>query len=209
MIKVFEKLISLSNNHEIIDVTRDCLVRHVSSASDKVLFMLYISWIIALKDLQLLVKGSAKTQSILPKFIETKFPTLPDTVDTLLEWDMWPTIIAALSNKYKMAFHIKILLFIASIPIDQSQKICQHVTNVLDNTQCKLQSGEITVEMLLHLKNKWDTNLGQMISALSMDQGKFLSDIQFASKRVYTFKIFLMLLKEFFSSVPISKAACC
>ena len=42
MIKVFDKLISISNDHEIIDVTRDCLVRHVSSASDKVLYMLNI-----------------------------------------------------------------------------------------------------------------------------------------------------------------------
>lgn len=106
-----------------------------------------------------------------------------------------------------MAFCIKFCCFIASIPIDQSQKICQHVKNVLEDIQCKLQSGEITAEMLLLLKNKWDTHLVQMMSALSMDQHKFLSDMRFANKMVYTFRVFLMLLKEFFSSIPISKAA--
>ena len=36
MVEVFEKLMTLSSDHDIIDVTRDCLVKHATSANNKV-----------------------------------------------------------------------------------------------------------------------------------------------------------------------------
>ena len=105
-----------------------------------------------------------------------------------------------------MNYSFHVIIIIASSSSDKVQEIlCQHLSDILEDTQCKLESGEITVKMLLCLKNKWDTHLVQMLPALSMDQNKFLSNIQFANKRVYTFKLFLKLLKEFAFSFPISR----
>lgn len=100
----------------------------------------------------------------------------------------------------KFYFHV---IFIVNTPSNKSQKICRHVMNILKKTQCQLEAGEITVELLLHLESKWDTQLFHIMSALSMNHDKFLSDVLFANKRVHTFKILLMLLKRFVSSITV------
>lgn len=66
-----------------------------------------------------------------------------------------------------------------------------------------MKSGNITVEMLLYLKIKWDTQLIQMMSTLSIDQHKFANDMRFANKRVRMFEIFLILLQGFITSLSI------
>ncbi|XP_019858866.1 PREDICTED: uncharacterized protein LOC109587086 [Amphimedon queenslandica] len=171
MVQVFERLVSFSVDDDIIDVTRDCLVKHVSSANDM--------------ELQILAKGSSETQNILTNYIDMRFPSLPDSIGTLLEWDMWPTILTALTNTSS----------------SKSQNICQHIKDILEDSQSKLKSGSVTVEMLLQLNEKWDTHLVQMVSTLSIDQHKFLDDIRLAVDRIQTFKFFLMLLKKFCSSL--------
>ena len=97
------------------------------------------------------------------------------------------------------------IIIIANSSSDKVQEICQHLKNILVGTQYKLESGEITVEILLLLINKWNTHLVQMLPALSMDQKKFLSNVKFSSKKVCTFKLFVMLLKEFASSIPLGR----
>ena len=47
MIKVFDELTSLSNDHEIVNVTMDCLVKHVSLNRVKVLCSLFCQIFIA------------------------------------------------------------------------------------------------------------------------------------------------------------------
>ena len=76
---------------------------------------------------------------------------------------------------------------------------------ILEDFQNKVKSGDVTVEILLQLKMKWNTHLVQIVSALLMDQQKLLDDIQFAIKKIHTFKIFVMILKEFASSVIIGR----
>ncbi|XP_019856423.1 PREDICTED: uncharacterized protein LOC109584956 [Amphimedon queenslandica] len=172
MVKLFNKLTTLVTDHDIIDVTRDCLVAHISSATDK--------------DLQLVAGGSVKTQSILTHLIDVKFPSLPNDINTLFEWDMWPVILKGLSN----------------IQSDEPQRICKHVRGILEDLCSDIKSGNVTVEMLLHLKMKWNACIVQMMSTLSVDQHRFLDDMRFANKRVHTLKIFLLLVKEFASSIP-------
>lgn len=97
MIKVFDELTSLSTDHEIINVTMDCLVKNISLNSEKVLSLIFAKFH-CLKELQLLAKGSAKSKSILTSLVERKLPSLPRNIDSLLEWPMWQSILIVISK---------------------------------------------------------------------------------------------------------------
>lgn len=150
--------------------------------------------------MQLLANGPSECQSILTSVIDVKFPILPDTLDTLLEWDSWPTILPALGNYYYTSLSLDSIFNVAKTSSSQSQTICQSFKLICKEFQKKLVSGDVTADMLLKIKKKWHTHLVQILSALSIDQCQFSKDFKFAEKSVIIFKSFVLLLKEFATS---------
>ena len=107
------------------------------------------------------------------------------------------------SIKYDVTYRHDLLFnYLGNISSDEPQRICKHVRGILEDLCSEMKSGNVTVEMLLHLKMKWNTHIVRMMSTLSVDQNKFVDDMRFANKKVHTFEIFLILLKEFASSIP-------